>query len=91
MIAALLAAESSGGGPIWLLVLGPLGGGGLYWGLWRFYRNTHQSHAFEHETRIAAQSVTGTDAKVDEITGTKQSSIDNGNHTNHRQRVQRLQ
>lgn len=89
MIAALLAAESNA--PGWLLLAGPAGGGGLYFGLWRYYRNTHQSHAFERDTRIAAQAVTGTDAKIDEITGTKQSKIDNGNHTNHRQRVQRVQ
>lgn len=86
--ALLLAAESDG--PGWLLLLGPAGGGGLYWGLWRYYRNTHRSHAFEHETRVAAQSITGTDVKFDEITGTKQSKIDNGNHDDHRQRVQRL-
>lgn len=89
MIAALLAAESNG--PGWLLVAGPAGGGGVYFGLWRYYRNTHRSHAFETESRIAAQSVTGTDVKFDEVTGTRQSNIDNGNHTNHRQRVERFQ
>ena len=89
MIASvLLAAE--GNAPTWLLVLGPLGGGGVYFGLWRYYRNTHRSHAFERETRIAAQSVTGTDVKFDEITGTKKSRIDNGNQSNHHARVQRV-
>jgi hypothetical protein len=87
--AALVAAEGDGG-PVWLLVLGPAGGGAVYFGLWRYYRNTDASHNFEHETRIGAQPVTGQDAKVDEITGTKQSGIDGENHTNHRQRVQRF-
>jgi hypothetical protein len=41
--------------------------------LWRYYRNTHTSHSFERETRIEAQPVTGSDAKVKEITGTKKS------------------
>ncbi|MET0910942.1 MAG: hypothetical protein ABWZ99_15860 [Ilumatobacteraceae bacterium] len=87
--AALVAAEGDSG-PTWLLVLGPAGAGGLYFGLWRYYRNTHTSHSFERETRIDAQPVTGTDAKVDEVTGTKQSGIDGANQTNHRQRVQRV-
>jgi hypothetical protein len=85
----LVAAEGDGG-PVWLLVLGPAGGGAVYFGLWRYYRNTHTSHSFEHETRIGAQPVSGQDAKVDEISGTKQSGIDGENHTNHRQRVQRF-
>jgi len=85
---ALVAAND--GGPVWLLALGPAGGGALYFGLWRYYRNTHQSHNFERETRIEATPVTGHDAKVDEIKGTKKSGIDGANGTNHRKRVQRL-
>jgi hypothetical protein len=88
MIAALLA--SSDGGPAWLLIIGPAGGGGLYYGLWQYYRNTGKSHSFEKETRIAAKPVTGRDAKVDEVKGTKKTSIDGANHSNHRQRVQRV-
>ncbi len=87
--AALVAAEDDGG-PVWLLALGPAGGAGVYYLSWRYYRNTHQSHSYERETRIAAQSVTGNDAKVDEIKGTKKSGIDGNNKTNHRARVQRL-
>ena len=85
---ALLAAND--GGPVWLLVLGPAGAGALYFGLWSYYRNTGTSHSFERETRIGAKPVTGHDDKVDEIEGTKKSAIDGGNHTDHRQRVQRL-
>jgi hypothetical protein len=85
-----IAAADDGGGPAWLLILGPVGAGGVYFLSWRYYRNTHQSHAFERETRIAAQPITGTDAKVNEIKGTKKSGIDGDNRTNHRQRVQRL-
>ena len=53
MFASLLAAND--GGPAWLLVLGPAGGGALYFGLWSYYRNTGKSHSFERETRIAAK------------------------------------
>jgi hypothetical protein len=87
--AALVAAEDDGG-PVWLLALGPAGGAGVYYLSWRYYRNTHQSHSFERETRIEAQSVTGNDAKVDEIKGTQKTGIDGNNKTNHRTRVQRL-
>jgi hypothetical protein len=85
-----LVAASDDGGPTWLLILGPAGAGGLYFWLWSFYRNTGKSHSFERETRIDAKPVTGHETKVDEIKGTKRSSIEGGNHTNHRQRVQRF-
>lgn len=84
------AAAESDGGPTWMLVLGPAGAGGVYFLSWRYYRNTQRSHDFERETRIEAQPVTGDDAKVNEITGTKKSGIDGNNRTNHRQRVQRV-
>lgn len=93
MIAALMSGAivaASDGSPAWLLVLGPAGGGALYFGLWSYYRNTGKSHSFERETRIAAQPITGQDRKVDEIKGTKKSGIDGNNKSNHRQRVQRV-
>jgi len=87
---SVVLGASSDGGPAWLLILGPAGAGGLYFGLWSYYRNTGKSHSFERETRIGAKPVTGADRKVDEITGTKQTSIDGDNHDDHRERVQRL-
>lgn len=89
MQAMLLAANDSG--PVWLLLLGPAAGGGFYYGWWRFYRNTDKTHAFERETRVQAKPVTGQDTKVDEVRGTRRSSIDGANHGNHRQRVQRVE
>ena len=88
---ATLASSDSEGGPVWLLIFGPIGGVGVYFGLWRYYRNTDRSHAFERETRIAAQPITGTDSKVNEITGTKKSGIDGDNRNDHRRRVQRFE
>ena len=88
--ATLIAAEGDDS-PVWLLILGPVAGAGVYFGLWRYYRNTHTSHAFESETRIEAQPATGNDAKVKAITGTKKSRIDGDNRSNHRQRVQRFE
>lgn len=90
VLAAILAESDSDGGIFALLALGPAGAAGVYWGLYRYYRNTDKSHGFEHETRIDAQPVTGNDRKIDEIKGTRKSGIDGANHTSHRKRVQRV-
>ncbi|MBC8026695.1 MAG: hypothetical protein H7Y89_11930, partial [Steroidobacteraceae bacterium] len=47
-----------------LLLLGPAGGVGLYWMLFRYYRNTDKSQAFERETKVDAKPVTGSDSKI---------------------------
>ena len=75
---------------LWLLALGPAGAVGLYWALYRFYRNTDKSHAFERETVVTAQPVTGGDEKIDEVEGTQETGIPGGNAGAYRQRVQRL-
>ena len=85
----IFAASDEGGVSGWLLLAGPAGGGGVYYFSWRYYRNTHQSHAFERETRIEAQSVTGDENKIKTITGTTKSSMDGRNQSDHRRRVTR--
>ena len=75
---------------LWLLALGPAGAAGLYWALYRYYRNTDKSHAFEHETAVEAQPVTGTDEKIGENNGTQETSIDGDNAGAYRQRVERV-
>lgn len=87
----VLASSDSEGGSGWLLLAGPAAGGGIYWTLFRYYRNTDKSHQFERETVIEAQPVTGQDAKVDEVHGTKRSSIEGNNARDFRRRVQRVQ
>jgi len=86
----MIALLASSNGPGWLLVLGPAGGGGLYYALWQYYRNTQKSHSFERETRVEAKPITGMEHKVNEVKGTTKSSIEGDNHSNHRQRVQRV-
>ena len=76
-------------GGLWLLALGPAGATGLYWALYRYYRNTDKSHAFERETKVEAKPVTGSDAKVDEVIGTRETRIRGDNVTAYRTRVQR--
>lgn len=76
---------------LWLLAAGPAGATALYWMLYRFYRNTDKSHAFEHETDVQAQPVTGSNAKVDTVTGTRRTRIDGDNVSAYRQRVQRVE
>ena len=77
---------------LWLLALGPAGASALYWALYRYYRNTDKSHAFERETEIKAQPVTGADRdrKVDEVKGTRETEIRGNNVGEYRRRVERV-
>lgn len=77
-------------GGLWLLLAGPAGATALYWALYRYYRNTDKSHAFERETKVDAKPVTGWDEKVDEIEGTQRSRIEGENGAAYRQRVERI-
>ena len=78
-------------GGLWLLALGPAGAGALYWALYRYYRNTDKSHAFEHETAVDAQPVTGSDHKVSQVKGTQATRISGDNVRQYRKRVRRIQ
>jgi hypothetical protein len=73
-----------------LLAMGPAGGVGLYWFLYRYYRNTDKSHAFEHETKVVAKPVTGSDHKVDTNNGTRERRINGNNIGEYRQRLGRM-
>ena len=75
---------------LWLLLAGPAGATALYWALYRFYRNTDKSHAFERETSLDVKPVTGSDAKVGTITGTQATRIQGDNVGAYRMRVQRV-
>jgi hypothetical protein len=77
-------------GGLALLLLGPAGGAGLYWALYRYYRNTDKSHAFERETKVDAKPVTGTDLKIGTNNGTRESRIAGENQAEYRQRVERI-
>ncbi|WP_374248048.1 hypothetical protein [Thermomonas sp.] len=76
----------------WLLLLGPAGSAGFYWAMYRYYRNTDKSHAFERETAVDAKPVTGMqdDHKIDEVHGTRETRIDGDNVREYRKRVQRI-
>ena len=78
-------------GGLWLLAMGPAGATLLYWVLYRYYRNTDKSHAYEHETTVEAKPVTGSDQKVDEVRGTQNARIAGDNLHAYRKRVQRIQ
>lgn len=75
---------------LWLLAAGPASATALYWFLYRYYRNTDKSHAFERETTVDADPVTGTDAKVGEVKGTRATRIGGDNAREYRTRVERV-
>jgi hypothetical protein len=75
---------------LWLLLAGPAGAAGLYWALYRYYRNTDKSHAFERETAVEAKPVTGSDQKFDEVIGTQRSRISEDNVRAYRKPVKRI-
>jgi hypothetical protein len=77
-------------GGLALLLLGPVGAAGLYWGLYRYYRNTDKSQAFERETKVDAKPVTGSDVQVGTREGTTDSSIAGDNRYDFRARVERI-
>jgi hypothetical protein len=77
-------------GSLAILLLGPAGATGLSWFLYRYYRNTDKSHAFEHETKVEAKPVTGSEAKIGENNGTRETRIAGDNVRDYRERVERL-
>lgn len=77
-------------GSLLLLAIGPAGATALYWALYRYYRNTDKSHAFERETKVEAQPVTGSDDKIGTNNGTRESRIRGENGRDYRERVQRV-
>lgn len=74
---------------LWLLAAGPVGATALYWGLYRYYRNTDKSHAFERETAVDAKPVTGSDNLIDTVNGTQEKRIPGDNVHAYRARVSR--
>lgn len=89
-LASAVLASSDNGNLLWLLAAGPAGAGATYWAVYRYYRNTDKSHAFERDTIIAAQPVQGGERKIDHVSRTKRSEIDGDNSDKHRQRVNRV-
>ncbi len=73
-----------------LLALGPAGAVGLYWALYRYYRNTDKSHAFERESKVVAKPVTGSDQKIGTNNGTRETEIQGNNVHDYRRRVERI-
>ncbi len=74
-----------------LLLLGPAGGIGLYWALYRYYRNTDKSHAFERETKVDAQARDRLRPQGRlPTTARRESRITGDNVSEYRKRVERI-
>lgn len=90
-IVHLSHGSSSSGGELLLLASGPIVGALVYGAIYRRYRNSDKSFNFERETVVAQTApVTGSDTKIGETKGTRESRIEGGNSDRDRQRVQRL-
>ncbi len=85
----VLAASGDEGAPLWLLAAGPAGAVGTYWAIYRYYRNSDKSHAYERDTLIEAQPVQGGEERVNHISKTRDPGIDGDNSTAYRVRVKR--
>ena len=90
LLAVQVAVMAGDNAPVWILAAGPAGAIGTYWAIYRYYRNTDKSHAYERDTLIDAQPVQGSEEKVDHISRTRDSDIDGDNSAKHRERVQRI-
>ena len=77
-------------GSLAILLLGPAGAVGLYWALYRYYRNTDKSHAYERESKVDAQPVAGSDRMIGTNNGTTDRRIAGDNVSDYRERVQRM-
>lgn len=73
-----------------VLLLGPGGATGLYWMLYRYYRNTDKSFDFEHKAKVEAKPVVGEDVKVGTNNGTTDAHIAGNNVRAYRNRVRRV-
>lgn len=86
----IILSSSADSNPGWLLLAGPIAAVAVYWGLFRYYRNTDKSHSFERETRIESQPITGSEQKIDTVRGTQRTEINGNNVRNYRERVKRV-
>ena len=77
-------------GLLLLLAAGPAGAAAFYWYIYRFYRNTDKSHAFERETAVEFDITDSEDTKIGTNNKTRKQRIDGDNVSNFRQRVRRL-
>ena len=82
--------DDNGGGWLALLAAGPAAGVAVWTAIFRYYRNTDKRNDYEHEAGIVAQPVTGSDRKVDEVRGTRETQIRGDNLRAYRQRVERV-
>lgn len=89
LLATIPPVANASGWVYLLLLMGPAGGGLVYWSIYRYYRNTDKTHQFERETRVETKPIQGQDHKIRSIRGTKRSSLQGRNESNHRTRVQR--
>ncbi len=72
-------------GILFLLALGPASAAAFYWAIYRHYRNTDKSHAYERETAVDVLALTGSehDHRIDTVVGTRRQRIEGDNVHQH--------
>ncbi len=83
--------DSDNNNPIWLLAAGPVAAVAIYTTLFRYYRNTDKRNQYEKETATKLlDPITGTDQKVGQVRGVRNSRVQGDNVADYRQRVKRI-
>lgn len=83
----LASSSDSDGGPLMLLLLGPLAGIGFYTMIFLRYRNTDKRHMYEHETASEVRNPKAYDQRVDSVRGTERRRIQGDNSKKPTQRL----
>ena len=85
------SSSSSVGGSDFLMLLLPVGAfAGVYFGVYRYYRNAHKTFQFENETQVEVKNMRAKDYIVGSTNGTRSSTIEGKNSHAPRQRVTRI-
>lgn len=84
------SSSSSSVSDFFWLALPVLAFTGVYFGIFRYYRNTDKNFKFEQETSIQTKNMMSSDYIVGSRNGTSDKYIDNRNSHDHRKRVMRI-
>ena len=92
-VTMLLAGSGSDDGAIGFalpFIAGPAVFGGVYFAIYRYYRNTDKRHHFEKETEVAVGNLRTGDRRRGSNNRQRSRSMNGANQDDHLQRVHRI-